>query len=61
MFNIETKTWESVAIYGFHPEGRWGAAMSTLDSKLVVFGGSNLKGYCSSTLFSLETGKFSEN
>ena len=58
IFNINTKTWESLAIFGEMPCSRWSHVITQVrgDSKedeegFIMLGGVNLKSYCSSTLW----------
>ena len=55
MYNIVTNEWESLALYGQIPTSRWGASMIAVNhSKLILFGGCNLKKYQNSLLYTLE-------
>lgn len=59
LFNFELMQWESIEQFGFRPEGRWNSGM-TYDqegSKIYIFGGSNLKGYCKNDLYCFEMNK----
>jgi hypothetical protein len=42
MYDIEFKTWKTLAIYGYIPMSRWGASSTVYRNKIVIFGGKNL-------------------
>ena len=54
LYNIEKNVWETVAMYGFIPNSRWGASMTVCHNKLIVFGGCNLHKYSNASLFLFE-------
>ena len=58
IFNVNTSTWESLAMFGQMPSSRWSHCMVPLQNSrqpnegFIVFGGGNLKAYCHSQLYS---------
>ena len=60
IFNLNTFTWESVALFGQMPCSRWSHCMIAkghdhLSSEgLLVFGGVNLQNYCKSKLYTFQ-------
>ena len=55
ILNIETQSWDKIELLGSPPSGRWGFAMTAVDSKIFIFGGMKLSKFCSSKLNILET------
>eukprot|EP00347_Sterkiella_histriomuscorum_P023619 403333970 len=52
MFDTTTHEWICFRQFGYHPLGRWGASLGLIEnqddpssSQIIVFGGTNLKGY----------------
>jgi hypothetical protein len=60
LFNINTKTWEALAIFGQMPCSRWSHFMTHVQGDtrcakegLIMFGGSTQKSYCRTILWNL--------
>lgn len=45
MFDIELKSWQTFAIFGYIPMSRWGHCSTVYHNKMVIFGGNNLDTY----------------
>ena len=45
VYNIERNRWEPIAMFGKIPCSRMGLAMSTYESKIILFGGIKLDGF----------------
>ena len=56
LFNIRIRQWETLEQFGFNPEARWsaGLAYDPVEEKLLLFGGSNAKGFCANNMMILE-------
>jgi hypothetical protein len=55
LFDINKKTWMTIAMFGEQmPESRWGHSMTTVNNKLLIFGGMNLRCYCESVIWELD-------
>lgn len=54
LLNLESMRWETVVAHGVKPAGRWGAAVATSGSQVIIFGGLRLEEYCSGKLVLLE-------
>eukprot|EP00347_Sterkiella_histriomuscorum_P003927 403362402 len=56
LYNLNTKCWENFDQFGFKPEPRWNTSIvyDELQDKLILFGGSNLQGFCTNHLYILE-------
>lgn len=58
LFNLNTFTWEALAMFGQMPSSRWNHAMAARASDhsagegVIVLGGISMQGYCKSKLFS---------
>ena len=55
LLNIESQRWDKLELYGQTPSGRWSFCMSSIGSKVLVFGGIKLEKYCGSKVFVIET------
>jgi hypothetical protein len=58
LFNINTRTWEALAIYGQMPISRWSSIITQLDGDtkddaegFYLFGGVTINSYCKASLF----------
>jgi hypothetical protein len=56
LYNFALKQWEGLEQFGFRPEPRWNASLAYDDQheKLIMFGGSNLKGFLSNDIYIFE-------
>ena len=61
LFNLQTFTWESLAMFGQTPCSRWSHCMIAQDSKtnsaskgFLIFGGVNLTTYCKNKIQTFE-------
>lgn len=45
LFDISTKQWITVAMYGYLPMSRWGHCSTVYKHQIVIFGGKNLDTY----------------
>ncbi|CDW74723.1 kelch motif family protein [Stylonychia lemnae] len=56
LFNTKTKCWDSFGQYGFKPDSRWNTSIAYDEQKnrLILFSGSNLKGFCTNDIYYLE-------
>ena len=57
ILNLETMCWNNVSVSryrNYKPDGRYGHSAAVLDSKLIIFGGLNMKTYCKSQIAMLE-------
>ena len=45
IFDIEKKSWKTLAIYGYLPTSVWGHSSTVHDNQIVIFGGKNLDRY----------------
>ena len=57
LYDLENNRWEALAMFGSVPSSRWAHAMCAYESKLIVFGGINLKSYCSGNAKVFDIGK----
>ena len=55
VLNIESQRWDRIEVGGIAPSGRWSFSMSTIDSRIFIFGGMKLEKFCSSKLNIIET------
>jgi hypothetical protein len=49
MFDIEERSWKTVAIYGYVPMSRWGHCSTVYQNQMIIFGGKNLDKYAPGT------------
>ena len=60
IFNLNTYTWETLAMYGQMPCSRWGHCMTakgydnSASEGMLVFGGVNLASYCKSKVYTFQ-------
>ena len=56
LFNFRLKQWQVLEQYGFRPDARWNSAIAYDEEqdRLLIFGGSNLQGYCANSLHIFE-------
>ena len=57
LYDVENNRWEALAMFGSVPSSRWAHTMCAHDSKLIVFGGINLKSYCSGNAKVFDVGR----
>ena len=53
--NIVCCRWETIDLYGMVPNSVWGVACSSINTKLLCFGGMNLNSFASNNLWVLDT------
>lgn len=65
IFNVNFKTWTSLAIYGMQPCSRWSLVMMPnrkhSPDGILVFGGVNLNNYCTSRIYNLSIVNFGKS
>ena len=67
LYDINQNRWMAVAIYNAVPVSRWGHKMCAeqtpqsdyQSSKLIIFGGINLKSFCDTSVYEIDFGKSS--
>jgi N-acetylneuraminic acid mutarotase len=57
--NLDSFKWEKVEVSGSPPRGRWGHAMTSVDSFVLVFGGLTYERFMPTDLYSIETSRSS--